>query len=143
LLNDEGKKFHARVTAPKPDSSPRIVVPRAMRRESVRLRKGGSDSSVNDGIYDSRVNERITGINEERTARGAERQMLVGVGERTKSAMDCGIRIMWMTSRAYRENWKFPALCEAERVFIAWHTSRMNNIEDSVNVHEKTILASI
>jgi len=94
LLADDGKKFHARVTAPKPDSSPRIVVPRTTSRESVLLRKAGSDSVVNGGIYDSRVSERITGINEETIARGTERKMLVGAGERTRSAMDCGMRIM-------------------------------------------------
>jgi len=94
LLVDDGKKFHARVTAPKPDSNPRIVVPRTTSRESVLLRKAGSDSVVNGGIYDSRVSERITGINEETIARGTERKMLVGAGERIRSAMDCGMRIM-------------------------------------------------
>jgi len=142
VVDEDGKKSHARVTAPKPDSKPRMVVPRTTSRERVLLRKGGSDSTVNGGMYDSRMSERRTGMHEAKMARGTERKT-AGADERTRRAMDCGMRMVWMASRAYSENWKWAARCGAESVSVAWHRSSTNSSEASVNVHENTIRASI
>ncbi|KAF9449680.1 hypothetical protein P691DRAFT_790625 [Macrolepiota fuliginosa MF-IS2] len=122
---EEGRKCHARVTAPKPDKRPRMDVPRTMSLERER-----------------RAREMATGARERRMVRGERSSAATdGPGEKTRRAMDCGISTVWIASRAYSENWKFSARVEAERVSVACRTRRRKRTEDSVNVHANSSLA--